>query len=1133
MPPALDGDSTSRGRSTETERTPKNKIAARALAPRPSTPSRKLSGCFVGREPELEELRAGLENAVAGRGRLYLISGESGIGKSRLAEEVAAEATRREFLVLWGRSWQGEGTPPYWPWVQMMRGLVGGAGMAAGEAAVDPGLRLLAQVTPEPEGVPSGTDELPAVQSEHARFHFFDSVTQALREASGRRPILLVLDDLHAACRSSLLLLDFLGRQLLDSRIVVIGTYSEEEVRRRPRLFDVLADIGRESRWLRLRPLTARAIASWVETAIGPSRPAAFADDLHEITRGNPLFVDALLRILAHRADDDLERTDLRSLGLPDEVSDAIRRRLRSLPEDSRAILSIAAMIGHEFNRSLVEHAYGQPPDHVSDALEDAVHLGVVVRISDSSDRYRFCHTFFRETLDDVHPATARADLHRRLGEAIERLVTDAPEHRLAQLACHFLEAGSASDLRKALDYGSLAGTQALRELGYDEAVRHYQRALQASERIGDGGDETRCEILLQLGCAQTMAGELAAARTTLDRAAELARELHDTERFARAALGFSPFAGVAIEHRIPLLEEALRTLPDEDSIVRARLLARLAEACHADGAADERSVRLARDAVEMARRIGDPAALAAALRSEILTCWNPEKLPGRIAIADDLARLGTELGLPEWTFEGHVWAAATALRTGDVGLAKARIAVIAELPDSRRHRFFTFATKELEGLEAVLEGRFEEAERSIEDVERLGRSLRFVDAEAIAAAQRFVLAWERGDAHDFDVLEKIARRAPGFLWKALLACAYAGAGREEEARSSLDLLVSDRVFPRIPRNDEWLSVVALLADTCARLGDSGPAPRLYEALEPFASHAVVLGVATASLGSTSRFLASLAALMGRSEDAARHFEEALRLNRQMGARPWLAIVEREYASFLLDRGAPGDREKASTLRSSVGETARLVEHDQRPAGPGRPARVETPLDEDVFRREGRLWLVRFGGTTIRLGDVKGLQYIAYLLARPGEDVHVTVLASLDSGEETHPPEATHVSRGLGHAGDILDQRAKSEYGRRLKELHSDLEEARTSGDASRAEALREETEILSDEVRAAFGAHGRPRRSSDVTERIRKAVASRIFASIARLETDHPLLGEHLRTAIHLGAYCSYAPGKTIRWSL
>src|SRR5438876_221263 len=573
---------------------------------------------FVGRHHELVELRAGLEDAATRRGRFFLVVGEAGIGKTRLVEELAREAAERGHLVLWGRCWEGEGAPPYWPWIQVIRTYLriarsDGLPRVAGGA----GAPYLAQLVPELGGLQSPAPSVPR-QSEHARFYLFDAVVTFLQSRPDHTPLVLVFDDLQWADAPSLLLLQFLVHELRDTAMLVVATYREIEARQNPHVADILGALARDGRHLPLRGFGEEEVALFIEGKTGRSASAALVRAVHRETEGNPFFVDEIVHLLA--AEEALERQDAtvaRGLPVPQGVREAIRRRLAPLPAPCRDALTLASVVGREFGLGAVQHACGLGADALLDVLGPALGREILVRDPRRAGRYRFAHALIRETIYEELGAAERARLHGRIGEVLETLHQRDPTPHLATLAHHFLEAVPAGGAEKAITYSTRAARYAEASLAYEDAAVLFERALEVLAEGRPADARERCELLLARGGAQWKAGDGHGARETFRQAAEIARRVGDPALLARSALGFAGEgsrllwvrSGVVDQPRIELLQEALDGLGERDPGLRARLLARLAVNLYW---APERERGLARrgEAVARARRaleLGEP----------------------------------------------------------------------------------------------------------------------------------------------------------------------------------------------------------------------------------------------------------------------------------------------------------------------------------------------------------------------------------------------------------------------------------------------------------------------------------------------------------------------------------------------
>src|SRR2546428_5159610 len=391
---------------------------------------------FVGRERELAELRAGLEAAVGGRGPFFLVVGEAGIGKTRLAEELAREAAERGGVALWGRCWEGEGAPPYWPWVQVIRALLQGVPAEELRPAVGAGAPYLVPLVPE---LGERFRDLPALstspRSEHARFYLFDAVATLLRSAAQRTPLVLVLDDLQWADAPSLLLLQFLAHELRDVRILLLGTYREVEVRQAPAVAEILGALGRDGHHVPLRGLGEEEVRRFLEETIGRSPAPVLVRAVHRETEGNPFFVDEVVRLLvAERALERHEDTSPGRVPVPQGVREAIGRRLAPLPPPCRDALTLASVVGREFDLALLQRACGLDGEALLETLGPALAGEIVVREPRGAGRYRFAHALIREAIYEEIGAVERARLHGCIGDALEDLHRDDPTPHLAAL---------------------------------------------------------------------------------------------------------------------------------------------------------------------------------------------------------------------------------------------------------------------------------------------------------------------------------------------------------------------------------------------------------------------------------------------------------------------------------------------------------------------------------------------------------------------------------------------------------------------------------------------------------------------------------------------------------------------------
>ena len=871
-------------------------------------------GVFVGRESEVAELLAGLEDVLAGRGRLFLIAGEPGIGKSRLAEELAVEARRRGALVLVGRCWEAGGAPAYWPWVQALRAYIGAVEQEALKAQLGTGGPDLLQLLPELGGLVSGAPAPDAFASEGARFRLFDAMAAFLGNAAAARPLVLVLDDLHAADEPSLLLLRFLARELGSSRLLVAAAYRDVDPELRDPLTTALAELGRErvTRTLSLGGLGASDIASFIELTTDRTAAPGLATTLHTETAGNPLFVGEIVRLLA--AEGRLDDASAAQLSVPENVRGVIGRRLDRLSDGCASLLGFASVFGREFDLDALARLCGFEQTELLELLDEAVRARLVSELPGALGRMRFAHALIRDTVYEGLGRARRAQLHRQAGEAVEALHAGDRDSQLTELAYHFSEAASVGEVQKAVDYCRLAGGRAIRLLAYEEAVRLFRMALALTR----SADATRCEVLLAIGDAQARSGDAAASKQTFQEAAELAGSLGLSEQLGRAALGYG---GRIIwdvsrdaDYLESVIERALAALPDEDSALRVRLLARLAcGPLRGTSAGRERKDAVSRQALEMARRLGDTETLSYAITAYIASHHSPDFTREQLELAGESLELATASGNWERVIEAHEHRLVSFLELGEMEAAKAELAAILRLAERLKQPAQQWFGTVYEALVTLLEGELEEAERLIFSARDLGRDAQGWNAVVSFGLQFYVLRSEQGRATE---VEEFVHGAiddyPTYpIWRCVAAHLAARLGRDD-AESRFDALASEG-FADLVFDEEWVVEMTLLAEAASWLGDARRAGAVYERLLPYADR-VAVSYPEVSTGGVSRYLGLLAAVTARPDEAIRHLEDALALHERMGARTWLAHTRHDLSRVLLARSAPGDRERAEEL---------------------------------------------------------------------------------------------------------------------------------------------------------------------------------------------------------------------------
>ncbi|HWD10039.1 MAG TPA: AAA family ATPase, partial [Actinomycetota bacterium] len=656
------------------------------------------SGTFVGREEEIVQLRTAFEKAASGRSHLVLLEGEAGIGKTRIANELATYAASRGAEVLVGRCYEGGGAPAYWPWIQVIRTYVRRHDPAVMAEEMGPGARDIAQMDPElsrrlatvtatlrPR--PAEGSEPVAPDPRQERFRLFDSIATFLSRAAANQPILIVLDDLQSADTPSLLLLEFLASELGGSRLLLVGTHRDNKLPAGHPLDSTLAglDLQQLSESITLSGLSQADVGRFIEIAGATEPPEALVSAVFRQTEGNPLFVREVVRLLASegRLKPDAANPPT-VLDIPVNLRDTIGRRLEHLSPACNEALSVASVIGREFDISVLAAALAMATDRLQVALEEAVAARVLVGLPDSGKRspiYRFNHTLMQETIYSQVPERRRRRLHRRIAQVMEGIHTGDPVARLAELAHHYEAAGMGRSRAKAIYYGTWAGDRAAAVLAFEEAAGHYRRALKGLGELGSKlSDAQRCDLLLSLGDTLWRCGDTPKARESFGQAAAIARRLRDANRLARAAVGYGQGLGAfeyaegADAELVDLLDEALGALErwpvrspsrlqrqekadaEEPGVtaqkLKVQVLSRLAvELYYTDQV--ERRAALGQQAVALAQALGDPRTQLIALFSRFRSVLGPDALDERLAAAAEIERLADQIDDREMAIRG------------------------------------------------------------------------------------------------------------------------------------------------------------------------------------------------------------------------------------------------------------------------------------------------------------------------------------------------------------------------------------------------------------------------------------------------------------------------------------------------
>jgi tetratricopeptide (TPR) repeat protein len=1051
---------------------------------------------FVGRRAELDELHAAIDTCASGRGGVVLLAGEPGIGKTRLTEVAADHARDGGCAVRWARCWEGPAAP-FWPWTQLVRGQLQATGEAPPNSDV---ARVAGDTTEAPEG-----------DAELVRFALFDAVTTFFRSSAAESPLVLVLDDLHWADVPSLRLLEFFAYDVRDAGVLVIGTFRDVEVDAHTETGRLLGTIAERATVLQLEGLRATEVAELLAVTSGSLAQTDFARVVHAETAGNPLFIRELARLL--RAQGKLPGPHQH---LPEGVHAVIRRRLARLSQPSNALLTAAAVLGPEFSIAVVAQMSGVEPDLVLHMLGEAESARLIVANTDAVGRYSFSHALIRNALYDALPLSRRIELHGRAGRALEG------SGRLDEVAHHYVEAAPGGYAAKALSYSLDAGRRAVDQLAYETAATIFERAMHVLDFAPD--DDKRAELLLELGDAHLRSGNMPAARSVFEAAAELARVRRRAEDLARAALGFGAgLGGFEIQihdaKQIELLEEALEALPGADSPLHAWLAARLSVAVSIEESIEHRR-DLSGRAIAIARRVGERRALAYALAAHCDAIAGPDHLQARLGHTTEIIAIAREERDRPLELLGYRMRIVALLESGDMPAVQTDVESFARAAERIRQPLYVWYVSLWHGMQALLSGQVDEALVFADEAEAIGSRAHSTNASMLSNVLRSMALFNRGRWEEGRVaMTKLRELVPFELSPYMYvndALFFGRDGRVRDGRAALAKL--DDALGWIQPDAEWLPTLCQLSEAADALDERELAQRIYPQLLPYRSLIGVEGIGAALHGSIELHLGLLARTTGNVTAAREHFAAAIDANRRLGGPLLVARSQRELASVTEDETI------APRLRAESDATYRALGYDDLASAPA-PVR---PAGANVFASEGEFWTLTFDGRTIRMKDAKGLRDLAKLLARPGRELGALDLAADGSSAPRPSRENLHVQ---GHAGELLDEQARAAYKARLAELEEDIGEAEGLGDAARAGQARSERDAIAHELAAAYGLGGRARKAGDPAERARTTVTRRIREAMLRIEDVHPALGRHLRKSVRTGTFCSYDPETPVAW--
>jgi DNA-binding CsgD family transcriptional regulator len=879
---------------------------------------------FVGRAGELETVCQAMPRGADVPGRVIALTGEAGIGKTRLMSEVAALAGASGNRVLWSQAMESPATQPYFSWLLVLRTCIQQSDDETLKRDIGSGGADVANIVPELRDRLDIEHEHETLTDPAARFRIFDSVTRYLLAVASQKPLVILLDNLHVADRSSFALLEYFCQQTVGTPILVVLAYRDSELGRQHPLRQTLNTLSRNAGYLRL-PLTGLSeteVATMLRSQIGFTPPSPFIEAVLNKSDGNPLFVKEVGRMLVGRGPDE----QLTGIGFPFRVPESLREvivtRLEALPDETARLLSVAAVLGREFGLSALAELANVRIDVVSRALHPAESAGVIS--TRRSGSFIFTHALFREVLYAEHSTVARVKLHRSAGAQLEARIPRNSNAHLSELAYHFFEAAQAGGTDKAVRYCEQAAAAATAQRAYGEAVVLLDRSLQAAELETNWNEEQRFRILRDLAQAQYQAGQLNAATQTLLKAAIIAHREGWWEELAGALFLFQLVcqqSGYRHIASVPLHIAVLENLPDNDIGLRARVYASLAKAYRTAG--DPVLARESfRKSLKLARACGDQRVLLDCLRKGNWTIGRePDGVREGLEIARESLSIAETCGHKEAILDSLVDVTFQLCDLGRIDEIKQHLAMIREVAAKQRQPHFSNVLVGFETAVAILEGRWQDA---LDGARQGINTLPMQDVFGLRGRfgfQIFAIKKAQGTLTQVrDVAERIiASRGTSNLWlpgQILLQCEV---GQRQQARAALRRLGDPK---KIPRDDLFEISLAYLAEASAELRDKEFCSGLYELLLPYRGLNVTLP-GTLMLGAASGYLGKLAVVLQQVDEARVLFEEAIESNEAMGAAPALACAQIDYARLLATTGSESD---ARTGRQLLANAYPIVE---------------------------------------------------------------------------------------------------------------------------------------------------------------------------------------------------------------
>ncbi len=899
---------------------------------------------FVGRDVEMGRIQDALEQVASGSGLFLLLAGEPGIGKSRLAEEAVRHSRTRGFRVWRGQCRGTEGAPPYLPFVEILRQYIEDRPDDVlldelGDYATE-----LSKLIPQLAGrlaLPAETIPSPPEQE---RYRLLEAIRHTFGQVARRRPTVLFMEDMQWADVATCLALRHIAASVAEVPILILATGRDQDLGPGHPLADAMAEFSRLQRYARvnLSGLSASAIESMLASVGRGQPPNDLVEAIHEETEGNPFFITELVNHLMAEGRildaDGQWRVDIRreDWDIPHTVRVVIQRRLEGLSDNTRRILTQAAVVGRDFDYDILDAVCGMDAETLLDSMDESIRMGMIEQVEGAAVEFRFAHHVTRQTIYEGLPVLRRQRAHLQVGLAMESIGSAGPE----VLAYHFTQAGRMAPPEKARQFLTMAGDKASRMAAWEDAAGYYQRAL---ELIGDANEQESAELLRRLGAAETGKGEWEAAVSCLRRSMEIFERLNDSEAVGWIAYSLRRLYGARgqFAEASEVVDRALSILGASDSEVRCRLLAQAGFIRSAFGEADE-AERLLSESLEAAERLGKPAAKGFAAFIRGMHYLNYSQLREAVRWLTEGMQWSLAGNDPWTASQGSSFRRHILFVLGDLAGAGDSIGEEERLARKAGNFLAMCETRWISSSIACLRGDLAGAEDSANQLLAMIESARADSGMPGALINLAYIRFLGGDCQSF---EELLARAIGYYDRMsaapiddprpVLLLLRALAGRGEEAQAMLPEL--QRYFQF---EDHWTTSLgearATLAAALAVMAMTNEASALFGPLKQWTeSTGYVLTGASSVPQLMDRVLGMTASAAGDAEAAEHHFERAIQTAGEMGATVELAESRYWYARHLLARPGgsgrqPGRKQLAEARKTWVdaGMTAQAQRAD-------------------------------------------------------------------------------------------------------------------------------------------------------------------------------------------------------------